>query len=212
MTTMTTAIDNSFQQLLNARSSVGRYQPDSKISEAQIHQLIEMTSLSPSAYNLQNWQFIAVTTDAAKSCLRQQAYDQPQISDAAVTFIVCGTLNAHQQLSAALQPSVDAGIISEQVQTSWTEAATGSHQNNPQLQRDEAFRSASLAAMTLMLSAQSLGLASGAMSGFDPEGVSQAFDLSPDEIPVMLITVGQPAEKNWAQKRRKPVHEILRTV
>lgn len=87
--------------------------------------------------------------------------------------------------------------------------AQQTHTSNPQLQRDEAMRSASLAAMTMVLSAQGMGLSSGAMSGFDPEGVATAFDLATNELPVILVTVGHSAPGNWPQEPRKPVHEVM---
>ena len=93
--------------------------------------------------------------------------------------------------------------------TSPLSAAGGAHSTNPQLQRDEAVRSASLASMTLMLAAQGMGLASCPMSGFDAAGVAREFALSPDEVPVMLVAVGDAAAGNWPQKRRKPVAQVL---
>ena len=112
-------------------------------------------------------------------------------------------------MAQALQPSVEAGVMPQAVADGWVEAATGSHQGNPQLQRDEAIRSASLAAMTLMLAAQGMGLSTGPMSGFDPVAVSEAFELSDHELPVMLVTVGYPATHTWTQKPRKPVAEVM---
>ena len=203
----------AFTELMETRVSTGRYQPDQQLNQNSIETLIHLTGLSPSAYNLQNWRFIAVQSEDAKARLQAQAYGQPQIASAAVTFIICGTLNAHRQLHTALQPSVDIGILPAKVQQSWVDAATQSHTDNPQLQRDEAFRSASLAAMTLMLAAESMGLAAGPMSGFDAEGLSNAFQLSSDEVPVMLVTVGYPEkESNRQQKCRKPVAEVLSYV
>ena len=77
-----------------------------------------------------------------------------------------------------------------------------------QLQRDEAVRSASLAAMTLMLAAEGMGLASAPMGGFDAAGVASAFGLQADELPVMLVAVGRAAEVA-APKPRRPVAEVL---
>ena len=205
-------MSNPMTRLLESRASITRYQTDLPVSDAQVEELVRCATLAPSAYNLQNWQFIAVRSDTAKNQLQQIAYGQPQVSDAPVTFVVCGTLEAHKGLAESLQPSVDAGIINENLQNSWVSAATMSHQNNAQLQRDEAFRSASLAAMTLMLAAQGMGLATGAMSGFDTELLSDTFELSPEEVPVMLITAGYPKENNWPQKRRKPLSDVMRTL
>ena len=201
---------NPVTPILEARTSTTRYRAGMPVTNDQIIELVRCATLAPSAYNLQNWRFIAVVSDAAKARLCDAAYGQQQVKDAGVTFIVCGTTDAHKSLANALQASVDAEIISPQVQTSWVDAATASHQDNAQLQRDEAFRSASLAAMTLMISAQGMGLASGAMSGFDENALRQAFELSEQELPVMLVTVGHGAENNWPQKCRLPVETVLR--
>jgi nitroreductase len=94
----------------------------------------------------------------------------------------------------------------------WVGAAQGMYQDNPKLQRDEAVRSGSLAAMTLMLAAKGQGLVSTPMIGFDAIAVAEAFELAATEIPVMLVTVGYPGAENWPQKPRKAVRDVLAFV
>ncbi|HLD64945.1 MAG TPA: nitroreductase family protein [Pseudomonas sp.] len=200
---------DAIKSLIESRVSTGRYQADRPLSDADISELVRLATLAPSAYNFQNWKFIAVRSPQAKARLQAAAYGQPQVADASVTFIICGTLAAHKGLAQALLPSVEAGILDQSTLEGWVAAAQGSHPGNPQLQRDEALRSASLAAMTLMLAAQGMGLSTGAMSGFDAAGVAQAFDLAADEVPVILVTAGYPAAGNWPQKLRRPLHEVL---
>jgi len=200
---------NTIKNLIESRVSTGRYQVDGQVSDQDVSELVRLATRAPSAYNFQNWKFIAVRSPEAKARLQAVAYGQPQVVEAAVTFIICGTLAAHEGLSHALKPSVDAGILQESTFDGWVAMAKDSHQDNPQLQRDEALRSASLAAMTLMLAAQGMGLSTGAMSGFDAEGVAQEFDLGANEVPVILVTAGYPAPGNWPQKPRKPLHEVL---
>lgn len=196
--------------ILENRATTGRFAPSATISDHTIHELVRLATQAPSAFHLQNWSFIAVRTTHAKQRLMDLAYGQQQVCDAAVTFIVCGTEQAYLALGSRLQASVDAGIISKSIQESFVEMATGSHQGNPQLQRDEAIRSASLATMSLIVAAREMSLDTGVLGGFDPEGVSQAFSLSSDEIPVMLVTVGEATPNNWPQKIRRPVNEVLR--
>ncbi len=86
------------------------------------------------------------------------------------------------------------------------------YQDNPQFQRNEAIRSGSLAAVTLMLVAKGQGLVSAPMIGFDQLAVAQAFGLSATEVPVMLVTVGYPGSANWPQKPRKAVKDVLQFV
>ena len=203
---------SSIQTVIETRVSTNHFDTERPVSSAQINELVRLATLAPSAYNFQNWKFIAVTSLAAKVKLKAAAYGQQKVVDAAVTFIVCGTLNAHQHLENTLRPSLDQGILSQTVVDTWVGMAKGSHEGNAQLQRDEAFRSASLAAMTLMFAAQGMGLATGPMSGFDPGAVSEAFGLSANEVPVMLIATGYSAPGNWPQKPRKPIADVLTSI
>lgn len=202
----------SVHQAITRRVSANHFDTTRPLSEEQIHELARLAALSPSAFNLQNSRLIAVRDPATKERLKAVAFGQQKVADAAVTFVVVGTLNAHRSLATMLQPSVDAQILTEDVSKTWVGTAAYLHEGNPQLQRDEAFRSASLLAMTLMLAAEEMGLVTGPMSGFDPKGVAEVFGLTPDDVPVMLVTVGYAAPGNWPQKPRKPQSELLRIV
>lgn len=200
---------NAFSDLIKSRTSANNYDPARKLSDDEITQLIQLATYAPSAFNFQNWKFVAVKTDAAKARLFPLAFQQPKILDAAVTFIVCGTLEPHLGLPTALKPSLDAGIIDEATYNGWIGAANGMYQENATLQRDEAVRSGAMAAMTLMLAAQSQDLVSCPMIGFDQAGVAAAFGLLPTDLPVMLVTIGHAGATNWPQKPRKVVADVL---
>lgn len=203
---------SAIAELIKSRISANSYDATRKLTDQQIAELIELATHSPSAFNLQNWRFVAVRSAEAKQRLLPLAYGQMKVMDAAVTIIVCGTLKPHATLPAALQPAVDAGILDQATFDMWVGAAQGMYSENPSLQRDEAIRSGSLAAMTLMLAAAGLGMVSTPMIGFDQGAVTQAFGLSADEIPVMMVTVGFPASGNWPQKPRKAVQDVLEFV
>lgn len=200
------------QHIIESRTSINHYQSSRPLGDEAITSLVALATRAPSAYNMQNWRFIAVRSEQAKARLRSVAHGQQKVVDASVAFIVCGSLAAHTQLAVALQPSVDAGIMAQRMVDGWVSLASAAHEGDPVLQRDEAIRSASLAAMTLMLAAQGMGLGSCAMVGFDAAEVSREFDLDASEIPVIIVTVGYPAADNWPQKPRKPLLEVLTIV
>jgi nitroreductase len=202
----------SIAEAIKTRISANSYDPKRTLTDQEITALVDLATHAPSAFNLQNWRFVAVRSEEAKLRLLPLAYGQLKVVEAAVTFIVCGTLNPQETLPAALKPTLAAGIIDEAIYKMWTDAAQGMYQDNPQLQRDEAIRSGSLAAMTLMLAARGQGLVSTPMIGFDQAAVAEAFALSATEIPVMLVTVGYPGSTNWPQKPRKAVTEVLQFV
>ncbi|NRR32261.1 nitroreductase family protein [Oxalobacteraceae bacterium] len=197
------------KQLIESRISANYFDTTRPLSDADIAELVRLATLAPTAYNFQNWKFIAVRSPQAKARLKAVSYKQQKVEDAPVTFIIVGTLAAHEGLPQALKPSVDAGIMSQKVADGLVTMAVNSHPGNPQLQRDEALRSGSLAAMTLMLAAEGMGWNSSALSGFDPAGVAREFKLGENDVPVMLVTVGFAAPGNWPQKPRRPVQEVM---
>ncbi len=202
----------SIQNVIEQRISANQFDPTKTLSASQIQELVRLATCAPTAFNFQNWKFIAVQSPEAKERLKAVSYGQQKIVDAAVTFIVCGTLEAHKTLSRALKPSVAAGLIDQAMHDSWVAMAAGGHENNPQRQRDEAIRSASMGAMTLMLAAQGMGLVSGPMIGFVPADVAREFNLSANDVPAMLVAVGYAAAGNWPQKPRLPVADVLTIV
>jgi nitroreductase len=195
--------------VIRQRVSVNRFDPAFVLDEKAIRELIAYACEAPSAYNLQNWRFVAVRTPARKRTLMTLAHDQEKVVEAAVTFIVCGLLEPHRGIRAAMQPFHDDGHIDREFLEDWVEEATLVYRDEPSFQRDEAIRSASLAAMNLMIAAQAMGLASGPMIGFDTAAVAVEFALAPTDIPVMLVAVGRAAQGNWPRKRRRTVDQVL---
>lgn len=202
-------MENMLARLLASRTSTNYFDANRPVEKGVIEELVRLATLAPSAYNFQNWKFIAVQSSGAKARLREVSYGQAKVEDASVTFIVCGLLRAHEQLHDAVQPSVDAGILSQADAGALVKQARRSHEHDATLQRDEAMRSASLAAMTLIMGATSMGLATCPLSGFDGSALVKAFDLEAHELPVMLIAVGHAAAGNWPQKLRRPVEHVL---
>jgi nitroreductase len=197
--------------LIEQRISANLFDPSHALSDAEIEELVRLATRAPTAYNLQNWRFIAVRSAAAKERLRTLAYGQAKVANAAVTFIVCGVLPDCAGLVERLRPFVDAGHMRADVLSAWQAGARAKYAD-PQDARDEALRSASLGGATLIFAAQALGFVSSAMSGFDAQGIVNEFGLAVDEVPVMLIPVGRAAPGNWPQKPRRPLSEVLQTL
>jgi len=194
--------------LIERRVSANRFDASHVLPDSVIGELVRLATRAPTAYHLQNWRFVAVKTPEAKATLRALAYDQAKVSDAAVTFIVCGQLPDAVRIHERLSPFVESGHMTAQTSSSWQDGARAKYAN-PREARDEAVRSASLGAATLIYAAEAMGFVSGPMGGFNAEGVARAFALSAEEVPVMLVCVGRAAPGNWPQKPRRPLSEVL---
>jgi nitroreductase len=88
-----------FSEVIQQRQSIKSYQPDKKISDAELKELIQEVVLSPSSFNLQHWTFVAVKDTGIKEKIQQAAWNQEQVGTCSVLLVICGKLNAHQDAS-----------------------------------------------------------------------------------------------------------------
>jgi nitroreductase len=202
----------SLFETMKERVSANNFDPNAKISDQDIRELISYASESPSSFNIQHWRFIAVRGKAEKEKLKAVAYNQAKVADAAVTFIILGDTRAYEEIKETWQPMVQKGAMAPDALEGLAKMAFGMYHSNPQAQRDEAIRSGAMAAMSLMLAAQAKGYASGPMIGFDPAGVKKAFNIAENLVPVMLIAVGPAAPGNWPRKPRLPAEKLLTII
>lgn len=192
---------------IEQRRAVKRYDPTREISEDRIRELFRLASLAPSAWNLQHWHFIVVRSAEQKERLRKAANNQPKVTEASLTVVVCGNLDAYRDADRIYDSFVRNGYLSEEQKR---RKIIGIEQfyADPQNRRDEAIRNASLAAQTLILAATEMGYATCPMIGFDPDAVREVVELPDHLIPVMLITVGF-GEETRPRNDRKPFEEIV---
>lgn len=195
--------------LIERRVSANHFDPSHTLTNTEIEDLARLATRAPTAFNLQNWRFIAVRKVEAKAKLRDLAYGQVKVSEAAVTFIICGQSPDHESLGERLRPFVETGLMPEAMASIWQESVHAKYAGDPAASRDEAIRSATLGTATLIYAAEAMGLVSGPMVGFDAAAVSREFGLAEGEIPVMLLPVGRAAPGNWPQKPRRPLSEVL---
>lgn len=200
---------NPVIETILSRSAAKYYDPAAILTDDEIRELVRIGTTAPTSFHLQNWRFIAVRTSEAKTRLRPIAWDQPAITEAAVTFIIVGQLADSSTIPERLEPVVKAGIMPAHLVPEWELPARSLYFGQPQRQRDEAIRSATFGAAAIIYAARSLGLGSTPMIGFDAEAVHREFSLAENEVPVMLLTIGAERPGNWPQKPRLPVLDVL---
>jgi len=202
-------MSNEVINTILSRTAAKYYDKDAVLSDEQISELVHVGTTAPTSFHLQNWRFIAVRSPEAKAKLSPIAWNQPAVTDAAVTFIVVGQLADSSVIPDRLAPLVAAGVMPATMVPEWELPARGLYKEFPQRQRDEAVRTGTFGAAAMIYAARSLGWGSTPMIGFDDVAVAREFGLGKDEVPVMLLSVGPERAGNWAQKPRRPLAEVL---
>lgn len=201
-------------EAIRTRRSINFFDKTRSLSREEIAALVELASLSPSSFNLQPWEVIAVYDPGRKKILRECAFNQPKTEEAAVTFIIVANPGAvEQNIDTLLAKQVEAGTLKQESVESTRQMPFKMYGEKESLTRKIfAAKNASLFAMTLMLAAKGLGLESHPMDGFNSEKLKKEFGIPEEMIVPMLVAVGYPAPdlKLYPRAYRRPVSEVLR--
>jgi nitroreductase len=193
-----------FKDIVQERRSIKSYETDVSVSDEELTSLFESVALSPSSYNLQHWNFIAVRNAETKQKMRAAAWGQPQVEESSVAILVSGNLNGFEDAPRIYEE------VPEEMRAGALDMIQGFYAENEQAQHDEAIRSASLASMTLMYAAQDAGFSTCAMIGFDAAEIATMLNLPDNYLPVMLIVLGRGKEASHPRAYRRPLEEIVK--
>ncbi len=186
------------------RRSISHFDPDVSLSDDELNALFKAVCHTPSSFNLQHWRFIAVRDKAMKSELKAAAYHQRQLEDCSAVIVVTAGLHVHEYAKdgwKVMDPAIADRLESMVIRL---------YKDNPELQRDEAIRSGSLAAMALMLVATEMGLDTSPMIGYDVDAVTRITGVPEDHVIVMLVCVGKALKEPRPSSGRFDVSEIVR--
>lgn len=191
-------------EAIQTRRSIKTYDPNHSMSEDEIKQLISLAILSPTAFNIQHWRFIAVTDPQIRASIRAVSWDQAQVTDASVLIVLVGDLKAWEKDPARYWKDAP-----DSVRNYLVPAIGAYYEGRPQVERDEVMRSCGIASMTIMLAAKGLGYDTCPMDGFDFDAVSKILNLPKDHIPALFVTVGKATVDAWPRGGQLPLEETL---
>ncbi|MEG0384849.1 MAG: nitroreductase family protein [Solibacillus sp.] len=178
--------------LIQERRSVRKYDPNFKIENEEILEMLKEATLAPSISNLQPWEFIVFINPEAKKDLRAIAYNQVQIETASAVIVVLGDKEFYKNIDSVYDSMYEAGYIDDASKEVLVGNAKKAYPYAPEEDRkNSATFSAGLAAMQFMLVAKERGYATGPMGGFDKVKFSETFNVPDRYYPIVLITLGK---------------------
>jgi nitroreductase len=184
----------SVPDALARRRATRHFDSTRPLADELLKQILTLATQAPSGYNLQPWRFLVVRSARNRETLRQCAFGQAKIGEAPVVVIVLGFHHPHTtHLDAIAAEQTRLGVLTEDEAAGMKGRASAAmaRKTDPALW---ATRSTMLAAMCLMLAAESLGVQSAPMEGFEPEKVREAFGIPDDHTVCCLIALGYAAD------------------
>jgi len=195
---------NMILDTMLARRATKRFDAAHPISDETLGAILHAARTAPTAFNIQNWRFLVVRDPAVRAAIRAVAWNQPQIEECSALIILCADMHAY-----AKDPGRYWKDAPEAMREKYVSMITQYYENDPAMQRDEAFRSVGMAAFALMMAAAAYGYDTCPMDGFDFEQVAEIIRLPKDHALVMFIAVGKGAGELPPHGGRIPDTDVI---
>lgn len=187
----------SVTEAAEARRSIRKYEP-TPIPREHLHEILRVTGLAPSPWNLQPWRFVIVEDAETKAKLQEAAYGQPQVGGAPAVIVMYSDMtDALNTVEETVHPGM-AGPQGEKAAadiratfaafSEADKAAWGNAESN-------------IALGFLLLAAQAHGYSTSPMLGFKPDGVKALLNLPADSRLPALVAIGIGAEDGFPHHR-----------
>lgn len=194
---------NTFDAI-RERRAVKHFDLNHQLTLEETQQLLELAMQAPSSFNIQHWRLVNVTDKALRVKLREAAFDQAQVTDASLLFVVTVDIKAWEKNPARYW--VNAPKEAQDILVPWINPF---YAGKEQLQRDEAMRSAGIILQTMMLSAKAMGYDSCPMVGFDFDKVAELIHLPEDYAVAAMLVIGKGIKPAWPKPGFIPKSEMV---
>ena len=191
-------------QAIKERRAVKHYDASFVMPEEDKKELLELALLAPTSFNIQNWRFVLVESPEQKAAVRKVAWDQAQVTDASMTFVLCADVRSWSKEPARYWENAP-----QEAQDFLVPAIGNFYEGREWIQRDEAMRSVGIVAQTLMLAAKAKGYDSCPMIGFDQDEVAKLINLPDDHVIGMMLVIGKAIDPARPRGGQLPLEEVL---
>jgi len=206
---MSTALQQtlSVTEAAEARRSIRVYE-STPIPREHLHEILRVTGLAPSPWNLQPWRFVVVDDVATKALLQEAAHGQKQVGGAAAVIVMYSDMtNAIDTVEETVHPGMQGAAREKAVKEICDTFAAMSADDRAAW----GFAESNIALGFLLLAAQAHGYGTSPMLGFQPDRVKAILGLPADSRLPAMVSIGIPAEEGFPHHRHS-VERVARFV
>lgn len=186
-----------------SRRSIRRFEQE-PIPAEHLREMLRITSLAPSANNLQPWRFVVVESAELRGKLQEAAMGQAQVGGAPAVMVLYSDMrDVLETVEETLHPGFPEERKPVLADTARRNFGAMSEEAREQWGAGQAY----IALGYLLLAARSLGYDSSPMLGFDAARVKELLGLPSHVTIPALVAVGRGAEPGFPHHRH-PVERL----
>jgi len=190
-----------FLELINKRRACHNFVPNKTISDDDLTELIQQTSLTPSGYNAQPWEFIIIKEKENLEKVSEIAFKQDHVKDASSIIVVLADREVGRNVDQLLADWLRLGYCTEEEMPAYRNSIAKNRQ--PHKKEKMALRNAMLASMTLIYAAENMGYATCPIMGFSQKDLITHLNIPEDRPIALMIAIGYQ-DKSKTENERLP--------
>ena len=205
-------------ETLNWRYATKRYDSSKKISPSALEEIKTAIQLAPSSYGLQLYQVLHIKDTQLREQLKADAYQQPQLTEAAELFVFCHFDDATpQHIDRYIELKAKTQAVPKETLLAYGETMKGSIVDLPKEQKQIWMAKQVYIALANGITASAnLGIDSSPMEGFDKAAFDEILDLKSKGLQsAVILALGYRSEEDETQhqtKVRKPLEELFTSI
>jgi len=202
----------TIQQVMHERKSVRKYKEGVVIPHEELQSLLQNAISAPSSSNMQPWRFIVIEDQQVKKELRPIANDQEQVETSSAIIAVLGDMEMYKNAEQIYNASFEQGYMSREIADLMIKSSISLYGNLSEEKLNSLIHfDAGLISMQIMLLAKEMGYDTVPMGGFDKVKFAEKFNLPKNEIPILLIAIGEAAAPAYGSSRL-PIEQVVRYI
>lgn len=184
-----------------------------KLTEEQLHTVIEAGRLSPSAYGVESWQFLVINNIELRQKLRAASYDQSKVTDASHLVVIAARTDGENVANELVARTAKVqGKTTEELK-GLSDMVHGFLKRQTKEGAKSWLKSQSYIPLGVMIEAAALiGVDSGPMEGFDADKVDELLGLKEKNLQATtMLALGFRGDDAYAKlpKTRKSYEEVV---
>ncbi len=181
---------DEFLKMMDFRHACKIFDENQKISDEDMHYVLEVGRKSPSSFGMEAWKFLVITNEALKEKLRPFCWNQPQITTCSHLVVVLAGIESLKVESGVVKKQFMRREMPEETVNAYLELYA-SHLSNVLNDDDKIYqwsaRQTYIAAANMMSAAAFIGVDSCPIEGFEKENVEKVLELDTSKFQVALM-------------------------
>lgn len=189
--------DLTAAEAIRSRRSIKSFKTE-PIPEPVLKELVDLMREAPSSWNFQPTRVVMIRSKEQKEALAAAAWGQKQILEAPVTFVFAVAVRGWEMhMDSIIKTGVSNGAWPQKFADFIRENAPGFQNRLAEKEREYALKDAMIMATTLALAAESKGLGTCYMNGWDEKKVLEIIGLQQDKKYgiALVLPIGLPSDR-----------------